>query len=359
MKNIRKILFFAARTVIGFGLAVGLVYLTLRSTETDLWEELLRSAKLLIAVSTLLFGSILTLSTWRWQKLLRVQGIELGFMPTLRLTMIGHFFNLAIPGAVGGDLVKMAYISRQTPGKRTESIFSIVADRIMGMLGLFIVASAAVLFSLRFLVSLGPEQRPIQIAAFTVGLGSAAGAFGLVAVEYHQKLLSLTWVRKLFDFFEPKVPNRLTEVAQRVVTALDTYRRNRKVMLQVISLSVAVHCLLALNLFLVGKSLHEDATSLGSYFLTAQVANAIAAIPITPAGVGPRDYVAKSFFEQMGMNPEKIGAIPVTLTLIIIFWGLVGAVVFVMLPGSSSAELTHQAMEPGDHEANDRPAQPE
>ena len=58
------------------------------------------------------------------------------------LGFIGNVFNLVIPGAVGGDLIKAAYLVRMHV-KKTQAIASMVIDRILGLLGLFILAAIA------------------------------------------------------------------------------------------------------------------------------------------------------------------------------------------------------------------------
>ena len=48
-----------------------------------------------------------SLACFRWRILLAVQGIETRIMDIVKLNLIGQFFNIAIPGSVSGDLVKM------------------------------------------------------------------------------------------------------------------------------------------------------------------------------------------------------------------------------------------------------------
>ena len=47
-----------------------------------------------------------------------------------------------IPGAVGGDLIKAAYLVRMRI-RRTQAIASMVIDRILGLLALFMLAAIA------------------------------------------------------------------------------------------------------------------------------------------------------------------------------------------------------------------------
>src|SRR6516162_7180388 len=79
-------------------------------------------------------------TTWRWNLLLRAQEIRLPFRRAFGLTMIGLLFNVAIPGAVGGDLMKGYYITRATGGRRSSAATSILLDRVVGLLGLLLLA---------------------------------------------------------------------------------------------------------------------------------------------------------------------------------------------------------------------------
>src|SRR5207248_8333201 len=78
----------------------------------------------------------------RWFILVRVIEPRFTLRAALLLGFIGNVFNLVIPGAVGGDLIKAAYLVRMHI-KKTQAIASMVIDRIVGLLGLFILASVA------------------------------------------------------------------------------------------------------------------------------------------------------------------------------------------------------------------------
>ena len=77
------------------------------------------------------------------------------FSATVLLGFIGMVFNLVIPGAVGGDLIKAAYLVRMRI-RKTQAIASMVIDRILGLLGLFILAAIAGGFAWR----LATDRRP-------------------------------------------------------------------------------------------------------------------------------------------------------------------------------------------------------
>ena len=78
----------------------------------------------------------------RWFALVRVIEPRFTLGPAFLLGFIGNVFNLVIPGAVGGDLIKAAYLVRMDIN-RTQAVASMVIDRILGLLGLFLLAGVA------------------------------------------------------------------------------------------------------------------------------------------------------------------------------------------------------------------------
>jgi len=327
---LRQAVFSVLRIGLGLGLAAFMLHLTLRSAGSNLGRCLGAANPLLLALAGLLFGGVICLGAWRWGILLRIQGVRLPYADLWRLTMIGQFFSLAIPGAVGGDLVKMGYIARRVPaGKTAESILTIVLDRIVGILGLFALASVLVLLNLRLLLALPPAHRAVQMAAFLVGLGSLGGIAAVLLVEFRATLLRHPWAARLTAFTARHAPHRAVALVIRLTAALELCRRHRAVIAGTIALSVGVHSTLALLLFTVGRALGETTLSLQNYALVTQVANTVAAIPATPGGLGLRDFGAKLFFDALGVPASLAGSIPVTMSLEICLWALLGAGVFI------------------------------
>lgn len=76
----------------------------------------------------------------RWRLLVRALDLPFSLRDAFRLGWVGMFFNMVIPGAVGGDIVKGAYIARQQHHKE-KAIASVVIDRLVGLIGLFILAA--------------------------------------------------------------------------------------------------------------------------------------------------------------------------------------------------------------------------
>jgi uncharacterized protein (TIRG00374 family) len=328
------------RIIIGIGLAYGLIHVTLKSTGGDIWNEILQAQKPFLLLSLLIYGGAsVSLPVYRWMLLLKVQGIKPQGWELIRLTMIGGFFNMVLPGAVSGDLIKMIFVAKQTTQeKRAEAILTVILDRILGLLGLFIIAAIMVLFYLPFLLDLKHAYRPIQVAALTVCLVSICGISGLVIIWFRQTLKRYLGIDQIVKFLKRKLPKSIVSifirlmnapVLIRLMNAFDLYRRNLDVIAIGIVLSILIHLCLAVILFLVGVSIGENGLRVSDYFLSTQVGSAIAIIPLTPGGIGLRDATIAAFLSALHATPEKIGVLPVIMTLVIASWQLIGGLVFI------------------------------
>ena len=327
------------RVTIGSVLAYVLILYTLRSTGTDLWIEILNSNKSLLSVALLLYGVIICVTIYRWDLLLRVQGLHLGGWDVVHLSMVGNFFNLALPGSVSGDIVKMSFVTRQTSQKKAEAMLTVLLDRVIGLSGLFVLAIIMMVYHLPFLVSLKQEFRAIQISALFVGLGGIAGICIIVLLEMRRSLMKVEWIGRVVHYGTQILPDFLNSIVFRLLNALELYRRYRSTTLRAVGLSILVHICLALDLFIIGASFGEKMIRLEDYFLLVSVSNAVAALPVTPGGIGTRDAMMVMFLIAMGPQGGRFGAIPVTMTLIILFWGLIGGISFALLKNPRSQVL--------------------
>lgn len=93
-----------------------------------------------LAVAFLLVaGQTLILVGWRWQQVLRLLGVETPLRRPVALVMLGHFINQALPATLGGDAVRIWLLSREMP-RPGIALFSVVIERLIGMVGLLLLA---------------------------------------------------------------------------------------------------------------------------------------------------------------------------------------------------------------------------
>jgi uncharacterized protein (TIRG00374 family) len=326
----KKIYVTALRSVIGIILAVFLIYRIIESTGDGIRETLYQADHGLIMIVLILQGLVAGIASFRWNLLLKVQGIFLNGWKIIRLTFIGIFFNLGLPGAVSGDFFKMYLLTQNTRGKKDEAILTIVMDRVMGLIGLFIVAFLAIILSVPLILKIEQHTYVINIIAYSVGLGSLAGIIFLGLIKTRRKIFQLPLFCSVTDYMRHTFPSSIIQHVERIVDALELYRRNGKSLFASIGLSVLIHLILAINLYFIGVSIGERSLTVSNYFLIVPVANAVAAVPLTPGGIGTRDATIAMFLSALNVSTDKVGAIPVIMTSIILFWGLVGCIIFIL-----------------------------
>jgi uncharacterized membrane protein YbhN (UPF0104 family) len=154
---------FWASLAIRLGLGAGLLTLALWMSRAEIREVASRRPDLglFAAAFALYFGGVL-LAYYRWYWLVRALGLPFTVRDAFRLGMVGTLFNMVIPGAVGGDFVKAAYLVREQAHKG-RAIATVVIDRIVGLIGLFVLAAATGAWSWS---SLGEKVRGVVVAAW-------------------------------------------------------------------------------------------------------------------------------------------------------------------------------------------------
>ena len=93
--------------------------------------------------------------SFRFWIVLNNQGIECELPSAVRWTMIGSFFDLMMPSNSGGDIVKAGYLLQEVPGGgRTKAMMAIALDRVLGLIGLFLLAAISCLIGWEVIVNL-------------------------------------------------------------------------------------------------------------------------------------------------------------------------------------------------------------
>ena len=103
----------------------------------DMWDAVHHDLLWMwILGGVLAYGIVEILGATRWLVLLRVQNIHIPWVRLVRLLMIGIFFNQVMPGGTGGDVVKIFYLLKETPNKKTQALLAVLMDRPIGLIGL-------------------------------------------------------------------------------------------------------------------------------------------------------------------------------------------------------------------------------
>jgi uncharacterized protein (TIRG00374 family) len=248
----------------------------------------------------------------RWYLLVRVVDRRFTLGAAFLLGFIGNVFNLVIPGAVGGDLVKAAYLARMHV-KKTQAIASMVIDRIVGLLGLFALASIAGVL----IWNTAPTDIRRLIAAAWVATG--LGVLFLAAI-----------FAQVFTRLFPGLGrghSRLHLITAELKEMSSTYRRRLDVVGFCGLMSMGNHSLNVLAFYLVGRMLFPAmTTTLTQHFLIAPLTLFTTAVPLPFGALGLTEGVADQLFELV-RHPS--GSLTMMGFRVLMYaGGLVGAIVY-------------------------------
>ena len=250
----------------------------------------------------------------RWYILVRVIEPRFTLSSTLLLGLIGSVFNLVIPGAVGGDLIKAAYLTQMNI-KRTQAIASMLIDRIIGLLGLFILASIG--GGLAW--SLAPDNVRRLIMAAWAATALGALVLGVIFGRLPTPALLLNMRMRT---------SRLGQIIAELREMSTTYRRRLGAVFGCTALSVAIQALNVWAFYLVGRMLYpsEMTTTLGEHFLMVPLTLFTMVVPLPFGALGLTEGVGDQLFKLVG-HPSGFLAM-MGFRVLMYGFGFIGACVY-------------------------------
>ncbi|WP_417750299.1 lysylphosphatidylglycerol synthase transmembrane domain-containing protein [Rosistilla oblonga] len=280
-------------TVAKFGVPVGIVWYLVSQIQPQQWSALQNSPKQYsLLVMALLIGLSATLLSYvRWWLLVRSHNIPLTPTEGIRLAAIGFLLNFVSIGAVGGDLFKAYFLARRTPGKKIEVFATALVDRVVGLYGLLVVASVALWMIGDSLA--GDDVTMIRAVVYTLTLAGAAFMLGVV--------LGGSLIDQALDRIL-NVP-MIGPFVHRIADPLRAFRHHTAAFMVTIGMSVVVHILLGVAIYFIAAGLYEHPPTLAEHMVIVPIANAVAGLPISLAGIGVFEGALDHLYAKLPTTP--------------------------------------------------------
>jgi len=199
--------------------------------------------------------------------------------------------------------------------RRADALATVLVDRILGFVGLFVFALFAVLYL--FIIKHQTEFLPFIV-------------IGLVII------VMITYL-----FFSERAYNRLSPIVQKVKILKLGERLNRlheaatdfngawaTITLCIVH-SVVIQALLAIGPFLVMQGMSTNKVSVLPFFIYVPIINVVSMIPISFNALGVREYFYVLLFSRVGFVAETAVAISLVSFFLYFLLSLVGGVFFI------------------------------
>ncbi|KYG68128.1 TIGR00374 family protein [Bdellovibrio bacteriovorus] len=241
----------------------------------------------------------------RWRILIRSQGLPARSWPVFKLTLIGAFFNFAMPGGVGGDVIKAYYFTRENPGSKVVAVTSVLMDRVLGLFAMILLALLVMFYDLNHIV-----QTPALLTLFYFICGLFVAFLIALSMIFSVKLYDSGAVKKGIAVLP------LSEKFLKLYESMHLYGKDGKRFIAVILMSLVSQACSIAFLYLAGRMAGFDEVSARTYFLVAPLGFMATAIPISPAGVGVGQAAFYFLFnlyvgKQIELGPTVITAFQV------------------------------------------------
>jgi len=302
----RKIAFGIVRLAIGIALLV-----VLGTTGILDWGALrgLLDRWQFTALAAVTIAIAISVPAWRLCILLHPRGFDLGLAASLRLTFMGTFFNIAMPGSSGGDLIRIYYAAKGNEGRRAEIATIFLLDRFVGLVALVLYPVILAPLYLSLLVDNSSLRAVVFSAAGIVAVVGAGAWLFLRGADGTQR-----WERLL-----GRMPGG--ELIRRAGITLRSYGSDHRPLWKALFVSLGGHALGMFGFVLLARAVLTPSLE-WVLFVIVPIGMVVNTIPLTPGGLGVGEAAFAVLFGMAGLAGGP--AVLVSWRLISVLVGLPG-----------------------------------
>jgi uncharacterized protein (TIRG00374 family) len=322
----KRIFLFLRVAVVVVGVALAAVWVC----EEQRWAELKaifgQMSKVVFACTLAIFGLSQLLIGLRWWLLLRTQGIFIGYWTAVRLYLLGWFYNNVMPSSVGGDLVRLWYVTRHTD-KKFEAALSVLVDRVIGL------ASTLIIAAFFYVVFLRAEGKTIDFVAGSGLLESLERhkwwllSIGLVLASLFAVLVLFGGGQATLKTLWSRLCTHSRAALRKLCNAGLLYGRKPAALLAAFGLTVLLQMMAITGFWFLGVNLGIEA-GIKYYYVFFTLVWVIGAIPVSIGGAVVIEVVLAGLFVKFaGVDETSAAALALCQRFVWIVASLPGAVI--------------------------------
>ncbi len=266
----------------------------------------------LLGLAMFLLGIVI--KTFRWQILLDALEIHISASELLQLNFIGFLFNNILPSGIGGDVVKMYELSKDSH-QSAESVNAVFVDRVVGLVVAQFLAIIAALIAYRMVST---EVLFVTLALF---LGSLLAMWMLVQESLWEAIL------RRVPFLNAWQEGRLADKIRRLYK---TFRRyDMSSIIKALLVSLIFNVTLVLSNYFVGLALGVSISML-YFWVFVPITSVVTMIPISLNGLGVREMGYVTLFTQTGVPQEVAFSMSLSFYAFTVISGVIGGALYIM-----------------------------
>jgi len=249
---------------------------------------------------------------WRWQRLLAARGVHESLPRLVRTYFVGYAAGQVLPTSLGGDASRIYETSRRHRDSSGAAAGTVLLERGLGGVATLLLAAVG------FALALGHYSVGGYI---WVELAFVVGAVLACIVLFSTRLHPLLhWTRPVLRWLRIERPLR------EVYLALHSFRSERRLLVWMFVLTVAVQAVRVLAIWSAGKAVGVD-LSPRPYYVMGPLLFLVMLVPFTINGLAVRETFFVSFLAALGVSANAAFATGFLFFLVTIALALPGAAI--------------------------------
>jgi len=283
----------------------------------SLWEAFQKISFWWFVAAVLSAGIPFFLGVIRWRWILHVQGLNVRLSRLYSIAFIGMFFNAFMLGSTGGDVIKAWYVAHETHHKKAEAVATVVVDRLIGLLVLFVITLVMMAIFYRRVFE-DPKLIWFSIITLAVVLSTVLATVIGLWRGFADRFYLRGWLKRMPRY----------DMLRRMVDAYRAYASHPTVLGKTVLISLGVHFFSMLSIVCVGYGLGVRSATLVDYYLYLPIINSVTAVPITISGFGVREGMYVKMFGGVGVEGPVALVMSLLGYLASLFWSVIGGFFF-------------------------------
>lgn len=302
--------------IIKITISILLIWVVIRNIDSSAFLSSFRNSNksLLLLAFILIALDNLLLSVYKWKKILRVYQIDIPLLILSKSYWVGMFFNMFMPGATGGDLVKAYDISKLSQSGLKPYV-SVLIERVTGLLGIFANIFIGLIVAYRFNVKI---DNRVFYACFLLFMLFVFMIWLIYNKEFIKRIPLQQWISKKLN-----IEKKLKEIYESIYV----FKNRKKLIAYIIVLSLIFHFVAVVIAYIIALAIGINISFL-YFWVFVPLISGITLMPISINGIGVRDITYITCFGQVGVSSSSAFSLSLTVFGTVLLLSSFGGIIY-------------------------------
>lgn len=226
--------------------------------------------------------------------LLKIAKIHISFKKCIMLTFIGNFFNIVVPGTVGGDVIKGYYLAKMEKEKKGTGSGVVIVDRIVGLLALLTIGGLSILYIINM------TGKKVFFYQYNIRVVTVIIGFVLLFFFVSLIISKDERIRKKIKYWSSRIFGK--GFFYQVIESFGLVTKKKRYLLIALFISILAQIFSLTGLLVFADIISSNFTMVIYMMAVSSLILLIGIIPITPGNIGWIELLASLGWSAIGSD---------------------------------------------------------